>query len=922
MISRRRRALLTTALIRLLVPAAGVDAQGANTSLPGPESGALLRERGALPGHASTALVVAVSSSELTLVKVPVPDEIHTGDAVGFTITPLLNGGVVGSLSGSLGAGPAPRAVVFALRAPRRLAAGPIEAARVHFTGASRSVEVSVIANVATVRGITISFTSRLIAASAGVPVRIGYRLTNTGNAPDTVTVNAVLPPGWRILDVPAPIPLGMRESVDRVITVLPPQAQGVTTMRLVVLSAGVPVAESSLDIQVAMRAVSASPTSGPILRAGIAAALGPWEGASMTESLELHGYIADGLTIRARASSTPDNDYANYALSRAGLGAMPFTMQLAAPNWRLDAGTLGASVSDLTGVNLVGRGASLHVTNPGWSATGVYATPDLGVLDATGSLAASRLEITPGMLSVWAAGSRLRETRGVSTRSLDALSLGLGARELLGGRWGAEFAQRRFDGGVAPGWSGSYTRRTPDETFDIRYVHAPGGTRGFARALNEFAVNANRRVTDRLHFTGGIWRSEDEGGESLNTLTMDGWTLGGSYATSDRLQFSVTAHQNGFGAATSLGEFGSAEHGIDVTVEARRGGYTAQLTANGANIERRTTLRDSTTTLITQRAPRAGGRALFSYGIADVNLGVTGQYEHTGPGVGAAPIQWSYGARLDARPRFGAAQPVRVDGSIDRLGGSFGAARSLMVRAGAEVELPFRIAVRLGAERNPYVMPDKGTDWTYVVGVSRAVTLPRPHRQGTRGIVYRDVNGNGRRESGEPGFAGVMLRRGANLAVTDNRGAFVLMGNERDTYELDARSLPIGWIASSLVVSAETRVIGALSVAPLEVELALDAADTARVSTRHLADVVVTVQDSTGREWVARRVSDTKVVFDAIPPGTYAVIVDASAVAEPLRPTGELRGIVVATGRATAPVKVVMRARGLRFSNQRRGTP
>jgi hypothetical protein len=418
------------------------------------------------------------------------------------------------------------------------------------------------------------------------------------------------------------------------------------------------------------------------------------------------------------------------------------------------------------------------------------------------------------------------------------------------------------------------------------------------------------------------VWRSEDEGGESLNTLTMDGWTFGGSYATSDRLQFSVTAHQSGFGAATSLGEFGSAEQGIDVTMEARRGGYTAQLTTNGANIERRTTLRDSTNTLITQRAPRAGSRALFSYGISDVTMAITGQYERTGPGVGAAPVQWSYGARLDARPRFGAAQPIRVDGSIDRLGGSFGAARSLMVRAGAEVDLPFQLAVRLGAERNPYVMPGKATDWTYVIGVSRAVTLPRPQRQGTRGIVYRDVNGNGRRESSEPGFAGVMLRRGANLAVTDNRGAFVLMGNEHDSYELDARSLPIGWIASSLVVAADTRVIGALSVAPLEVELALDAADTARVSTRHLADVVVTVQDSTGREWVARRVSDTKVVFDAIPPGTYSVIVDASAVAEPLRPTGELRGIVVATGRPTPPVKVVMRARGLRFSNQRRGTP
>ena len=277
-----RRSLLATALIRLLVPATGIDAQGGNTPLSGTESGARLREPGALAGGTSTAVMVTVSSSELTLVNVPVPDEFPSGDAVGFAIIPLLSGGVVGSLSGSLAAGPAPRAVLFALRAPRRLTAGQVEAARVQFTSASRSVEVSVIANVAQVRGITISFASRLVAASAGVPVRIGYRLTNTGNAPDTVTVNVVLPPGWRILDVQSPIPLPLRESVDRAITVLPPQAQGVTTLRLVVLSAGQPVAESSLDIQVATRAVAASPTSGPMLRAGIAAALGPWDGASM----------------------------------------------------------------------------------------------------------------------------------------------------------------------------------------------------------------------------------------------------------------------------------------------------------------------------------------------------------------------------------------------------------------------------------------------------------------------------------------------------------------------------------------------------------------------------------------------------------------------------------------------------------------
>jgi len=79
-------------------------------------------------------------------------------------------------------------------------------------------------------------------------------------------------------------------------------------------------------------------------------------------------------------------------------------------------------------------------------------------------------------------------------------------------------------------------------------------------------------------------------------------------------------------------------------------------------------------------------------------------------------------------------------------------------------------------------------------------------------------------------------------------------------------------------------------------------------------------VRDSTGREWMSRRLSNTRVVFDAIPPGTYTVVVDASAVNEPLRPTSELRPVVVSTGRVTPPIRIVMRARTLRFSNPRRG--
>jgi hypothetical protein len=209
-----------------------------------------------------------------------------------------------------------------------------------------------------------------------------------------------------------------------------------------------------------------------------------------------------------------------------------------------------------------------------------------------------------------------------------------------------------------------------------------------------------------------------------------------------------------------------------------------------------------------------------------------------------------------------------------------------------------------------------------YVAGVSRAISLPRLSSRGTKGIVYRDLNGNGRRDAGETGMPGVAVRRGADFTVTDGRGAFILAGNEREPFEVDARSLPMGWILPSTAVPAGTRQLGAVSVSPLTVLLKLDTADAARVPRSELANLLVIARDSTGREWMSRRTSDTTAVFDALPPGSYLVDIDASAAREPLRPVDERRSVIVTTGRVLPPVHVVLRARQLRFSSPRRGTP
>jgi hypothetical protein len=244
-----------------------------------------------------------------------------------------------------------------------------------------------------------------------------------------------------------------------------------------------------------------------------------------------------------------------------------------------------------------------------------------------------------------------------------------------------------------------------------------------------------------------------------------------------------------------------------------------------------------------------------------------------------------------------------------------------MTIRAGAELTLPLRTVIQAGVERNPWVLPAAGARaWMFILGVSRSFDLPRLSGHGTRGRVFRDLNGNGRPDEGEPGFGGVVLAR--HRSGRGDSAAHSLAGNERDAYEIDARSFPIGWLTPSTIIPGGTREIAAIAVSPVMVVLALDAADTARVPPGELARITVTARDSKGRQWISRRTSDSTLAFDALPPGTYTVEVDASAASEPLRLAGASPPIVVESGRTTPPLRISLSGRQLRFSNQRRGAP
>jgi protocatechuate 3,4-dioxygenase beta subunit len=89
-------------------------------------------------------------------------------------------------------------------------------------------------------------------------------------------------------------------------------------------------------------------------------------------------------------------------------------------------------------------------------------------------------------------------------------------------------------------------------------------------------------------------------------------------------------------------------------------------------------------------------------------------------------------------------------------------------------------------------------------VGVTTIVDYPLIEQGVIQGVVFDDVNGNGRQDTGEPGLPGVMVARSDGpFTTTDATGAYRFTGVTPGSYTL-AATAPAGYVASG----ARTRTV------------------------------------------------------------------------------------------------------------------
>ena len=831
---------------------------------------------------------------------------------------------ILGRTSGTIPAGaPIERTVLVTLQVPTSPRAGTLPLARVRFAvEGGASIEVPIELSVARAGRIELTSLEGLRAVHPGETFTLSYRVTNLGNAADTVEIQAIAPAGWHAHQPAPTIALGVNGVVDRLLTVSIPfeSNTGGASIRLIAVSRGRPVASVEIPVQVLGNGVAAGP-GGPIMTTGVGFSAGASGGVVSAFTMGLDGQLTDGIRVTARGTLMPNQQASgSYGLAQAGFYSLPPSLELSSSTWRIGVGATSARLTDLTGFSVAGDGASAGLTAGRWNVSSFLARPLIGstgvggVNGSDGILAGGRLDVDVGAGKLTGAASHLSED-GLDPRHLDAISLGASVPTFFNGTLSSELAERSFDGGSGLGWSANYARRDATNQVSLHVSHAPGGVAAFAQATSQVQASVGQTL-GRVILNGSYYRNGDDSRAGLSSLVSMGWTLGAQMHVSDLVGLGLDTHRSDFNASGISGSYGTGETSVGGSLNLRNGGQYATVGGSVAQVGRLTTtttgvsLNDAALRTSTHAELGTTGR----FGVYEI----AAQMDRSGAGVGFLPRQLGFSVRANRVPLISSgATRVFATGSVQRLFWFGDRPSTTALRAGLSMELNSRLAVSLNAERNPFLLSADGSaGWLYSLAVDRRTLLPRLARTTTQGVVFQDLNGNGRRDPGEPGLSSALVRRGQESGATSKVGEFQFAGDVSDSIVIDPMSLPVGWIVGKTTRDGKRWNLAVIAVSAVEVELALTPDAAVRVDSTALDRVVVMAQDDRGRTWVARSKQRGVAIFDALPTGHYTVKLDVADIEEPLTPTVDPIEFVVSTNSMSPHLSITLRPRPVKVKD------
>jgi hypothetical protein len=253
----------------------------------------------------------------------------------------------------------------------------------------------------------------------------------------------------------------------------------------------------------------------------------------------------------------------------------------------------------------------------------------------------------------------------------------------------------------------------------------------------------------------------------------------------------------------------------------------------------------------------------------------------------------------------------IRAEGELQRVNG-FGSEKSAVMRAGVAIPLVNGFALKIDAERNSIFHSITGhVPWILGARFEHSITIPMLRMPGTSGYIYEDLNGNQRRDDGEPAVPGAIVRRGSETAVADARGKYRVAGDARRPVTIDEASLPDGWTATA----AGSGDLGVTLSTSAEVEMVVAPRSGISAVQVDLSKAHVIARDSAGREWAAIMTGPTTATFQSLPVGTYTLQFDLSELSEPLVPRAPVP-ILVVSGKDSKSITVTLDPRPIRMWN------
>ena len=862
------------------------------------------------------ATVVSGAPRTYQVVAVSIPQAIVAAENATVEIVELNDFTVLGSRSRKLESNVRKTRLSVTIGIPAAALAGRLVAAEARFNAPGLpTFAIPIEVDVSLVRKIEIRSSAAPLSAQAGNDLILPFEIVNSGNAREEIVSRITLPTGWSNREVHlAAVEIAPAQTVKKRVRVHIPTlaSTGSSFVQVELRSGSDVVGTETMRVEV-FNSSSGGTQAGPLLVSSVTNATDENGRANTMLGLTASGALFDSVRLDARFSrGRPGSGAASNAFSHLGTYQSAASVLLSAPGGSLSLGNTGASFSDLTGLYPYGQGALLQLKNADWNLTSFGAMsmplpggkrqPMLGV----------RADRRFGDARLYTSVSHLADG-GLTERRLDAVGVGAAVPAPFASTFKAEIAERRFNGGSGFGWSSELERTVGESNEQLRVTHAPGGSDAFARALNEVVANASERLSQRASVSASAWRTTDAS-SVFSGLNSNGLSLRPQYALFRTVTLAVDMRSYVFDAKSrptvgnAGGGFGTREQQLGFSLNSYLGQYYFNTSAYLGNVKR--TVSPAGQSETSERAPR-------NYWLT--NAGWSGQagafevetrIEQTRDRVGFVNQQSVFGVRAEqvVLPWLGG---IRAEGELQRING-FGDQHSSVIRAGAFIPLINGFAFKLDVERNSIFRALGGSvPWVFGARFEHAIMLPMLRAPGTSGYVFEDLNGNQRRDAGEPGVAGAIVRRGSITAVANESGKFRVAGDSRQPLMLDEASLPDGWtgggamrgdLAVTLTTTAEVQLVVAPRSGFADVEVDLSKAH-------------VIARDSAGKEWQARMTGPNTATFEALPVGRYALEFDLSELSEPLVPRSPVAQLVV-DGKASKSVTVTLDPRPVRMWN------